>query len=208
MGETPSLTPPDVRPLRDARLILASASPRRSMLLATLGLTFVVDPPQAEETIAPDLSPGDLVKGLSRQKAAEIAPRHPEADLILAADTIVVRDGAVLGKPVNRVDAARMLGALAGQWHQVFTGYTVIAPGLHREVCAHTVSEVRIRPMSATEIDAYIDTGEPMDKAGSYAIQGIGSLLVAEIRGCYTNIVGLPLPCVAAACQELGWHIW
>jgi septum formation protein len=195
------------RSLKQAQLILASASPRRSMLLAQLGLTFKVDPSTLEEVIDLKLLPAELVESLSAQKAADVALRHSEADLVLGADTVVVLDRRVLGKPIDRADAHRMLSEIAGRWHQVYTGYTLIRPRDQRRIVGHTVSEVRIRALSSAEIEAYIDTGEPMDKAGSYAIQEVGTLLVAEIKGCYTNIVGLPLPSVDAAWRELGWSV-
>ena len=195
------------RSLKHARLVLASASPRRSMLLAQLGLTFQVDPSNLPEQIDPALTSAELVEALSRQKATDVAGRHPAADLVLGADTIVVLDERVLGKPVDHADAQRMLGQIAGRWHQVYTGFTLLVPGSHDAVVGHATSEVRIRPLSATEIAAYIATGEPMDKAGSYAIQEVGTLLVAEIKGCYTNIVGLPLPSVDAAWRSLGWSV-
>lgn len=195
------------RSLKQANLVLASSSPRRSMLLAQLGLTFTVDPSSVEEVVEPGLAPAQVVESLSRQKALDVASRHAEADLVLGADTIVVLDDQILGKPVDRADAHRMLGQIAGRWHQVYTGYTLVAPRENRRVTGHTTSDVRIRALTDAEIEAYIDTGEPMDKAGSYAIQELGTLLVAEIKGCYTNIVGLPLPSVDTAWRELGWSV-
>lgn len=193
------------RPLQQASLVLASSSPRRRMLLSQLGLQFTVDASTIEERVDPALTPAQLVESLARQKAEDVAARHPDADLVLGADTVVVLAGRVLGKPVDRADARRMLAAIAGQWHQVYTGYALI--GRQERRVGHTVSDVRIRELSEAEIEAYIDTGEPMDKAGSYAIQELGTLLVAEIKGCYTNIVGLPLPSVDAAWRELGWSV-
>lgn len=196
-----------MQPLKQARLVLASASPRRSMLLGQLGLTFTVDPSPLEEVVDPALTPAQLVETLSSQKAGDVATRHPDADLVLGADTVVVLDGKVLGKPVDRADAVRMLGAIANRWHQVYTGYTLISPRDGRRVVGHTTSEVHIRALTPAEIEAYVDTREPMDKAGSYGIQGIGSLIVQEIKGCYPNVVGLPIPSVDAAWRELGWSV-
>jgi septum formation protein len=201
------MTQPAFRPLGQANLILASASPRRTMLLKQLGLTFRVIPSQVEEVFGPHLTPAEVVESLSHLKASDVAALHPDADVVLGADTIVVLDGQILGKPTDAADAARMLGALSGNWHQVFTGYTLIDPRRGRTVSGHATTEVRIRDLSPTEIAAYIATGEPMDKAGSYAIQEMGSLLVAEIRGEYTNVVGLPVPSVDAAWRELGWSV-
>jgi septum formation protein len=196
-----------MRSLNQARFVLASSSPRRSMLLSQLGLSFTVDPSTVEEVIDPALAPAGIVESLADQKAADVAARHGDADLVLGADTIVVLDERKLGKPADVAEAHRMLRAIAGRWHQVYTGYSLIAPRENRRVVGHTVSDVRIRDLTDAEIAAYIATGEPMDKAGAYAIQEVGTLLVAEIKGCYTNIVGLPLPSVDAAWRELGWSV-
>ena len=195
------------RDLRHAKFVLASSSPRRSMLLSQLGFRPIVDPSGADESFEPGTPPAELVERLAAVKAEEVAGRHPDADLVLGADTTVVLGGEILNKPVDREDATRMLSALQGNWHVVYTGYALLAPMENRRVVGHATSEVFIRAMSEAEIAAYIDTGEPMDKAGSYAIQAIGSLLVAQIKGDYTNIVGLPLPSVDAAWRELGWGL-
>lgn len=194
-----------LRPLAHARLILASASPRRRMLLAQIGLEAVVDPSRVEEDMNQPLAPGALVETLSRDKATDVASRHPEADLVLGADTVVVHEGRVLGKPTSEEDAARMLRVLSGRWHQVYTGFTLVAPQLSRTLSGHAVSDVRFRTLEEREIAAYIATGEPLDKAGAYGIQERGGLFVAEIRGDYTNIVGLPIPMVDAAWRDLGF---
>lgn len=194
------------KPLHDARIVLASASPRRSMLLETLGLKFTVDPSTAPEVIPPDAAPHEAVTLLAAQKAEDVAERHPGVDLVIGADTIVVLDGAILGKPADRADALRMLGLIAGRWHAVYTGFAVIMAGTTH--VSYERSEVRIAALDEAQIARYVDTGEPLDKAGSYAIQGLGSTLVPEIRGCYTNIVGLPIPALIGKLGELGWHAW
>lgn len=201
------MTQPAFRPVAQADLILASASPRRTMLLKQLGLSFRVIPSTVEEVFGPHLTPAEVVESLSHLKASDVATQNATADLVLGADTIVVHEGRILGKPTDAADAARMLGAISGNWHQVYTGYTLIDPRRGRTVSGHCTTEVRIRDLTAREISAYIATGEPMDKAGSYAIQELGSLLVAEIRGEYTNVVGLPIPSVDAAWRELGWSV-
>ncbi|HEY9723412.1 MAG TPA: Maf family protein [Oscillatoriaceae cyanobacterium] len=195
-----------LRPLQNARLVLASASPRRSQLLAQLGLSFEVVPSTIEEVMEGHATPAAIAESLAHQKAAEVAARRPDADLVLGADTIVVLGDTVLGKPLDEADARRMLGMIAGNWHDVYTGYALIAND-GRVVKGQVRTEVRIRDLSADEIAAYVRTGEPMDKAGSYAIQGVGALLVAEIRGNYTNVVGLPVPAVDAAWRALGWAL-
>ena len=201
------MTQPAFRPLGQAKMILASASPRRTMLLKQLGLDFEVVPSDVEEVFGAHLTPAEVVESLSHLKASDVAAKRGDVDLVLGADTIVVLDGRILGKPVDVEDATRMLKGLSGNWHQVFTGYTLIDPRRGRTVSGHTTTEVRIRPLSDAEIEAYIATGEPMDKAGSYAIQERGSVFVAEIRGDYSNVVGLPIPSVDAAWRELGWSV-
>lgn len=197
--------PQPLAPLNQARLVLASASPRRAMLLEQIGVGFEVAPSAVEEVVAADMTPGEVVESLSHQKASDVAISRPEVDLVLGADTVVVSEGRILGKPVDSEDASRMLRALSGRWHQVFTGFTLVSPKTGRTVSGFTVSDVRFRELTEAEIAAYVATGEPLDKAGAYGIQERGALLVAEIRGDYSNIVGLPLPAVAAAWRELGW---
>lgn len=201
------MTQPAFRPLSRAKMILASASPRRAMLLEQLGLAFEVSASDVEEVFGAHLTPAEVVESLSHQKASDIAAKRADADLVLGADTIVVHEGRILGKPTGVEEAASMLKGLSGNWHQVFTGYTLIDPKRGRTVSGHTVTEVRFRALSEAEIAAYIATGEPMDKAGAYGIQAIGSLFVAEIRGDYSNVVGLPIPSVDAAWRELGWSV-
>lgn len=171
-------------------IVLASASPRRKELLEALHIDFVCRPVDINETPFVDEAPVDYVRRLARAKAQEEA--HEE-EVVLAADTIVVLDQQLLGKPTSSRDARQMLRTLAGREHEVFTGVAVHqSPDLTRdEVCR---TSVWIAPLSDEEIRRYVATGEPLDKAGSYAIQGLGALLVERISGNYTNVVGLPLP--------------
>ena len=172
-------------------LILASQSPRRRELLTQMGLSdFLIRPAQGEEVIDPALSPQELVVSLSRQKAAEISQTAPDA-LIIAADTVVTADARVLGKPRDEADAAAMLRFLSGRTHTVYTGVTVQQG--NRCISEFEATQVRFRPLTEQDIAAYIATGEPMDKAGSYGIQGVGALLVEGIEGDYFNVVGLPV---------------
>ena len=174
------------------KLILASQSPRRRQLLEQVGFTdFLIRPAQGEELADPNLDPGGLVEALSRQKALEISASADPEDLIIAADTVVAVDGQVLGKPHSIQQAHEMLSALSGREHIVYTGVTVCRGG--QILTQHEATTVRFRPLTAQEIDAYIATGEPMDKAGSYGIQGRGALLVEGISGDYFNVVGLPV---------------
>ena len=173
-------------------LILASQSPRRRQLLGQIGLDhFIVRPARGEEIMDPALSPAQLVEELSRQKAREVAGASDPGDLVIAADTVVAIDGRVLGKPHDREEACAMLSALSGREHTVYTGVTVCRDD--RMLTQHEATQVRFRPLSPREIQAYVDSGEPMDKAGAYGVQELGALLVEGIRGDYFNVVGLPL---------------
>ncbi len=173
-------------------VILASQSPRRRELLAQMGLSdFIIRPAQGEEKVDGDLSPAQLVETLSAQKADEVAARSDPADLIIAADTVVSIDGKVLGKPHSTQEAFAMLSTLSGRAHTVYTGVTLRQGG--RVSTAHVATTVHFRALTEAEISAYIATGEPMDKAGSYGIQGCGAMLVESIEGDYFNVVGLPV---------------
>ena len=184
-------------------IILASQSPRRRELLGQMGFTdFIVRPAQGEEVADPALTPARLVEALSAQKAAEVAAAAEADDLVIAADTVVAIDGRVLGKPRSTAEAADMLTALSGRAHTVYTGVTVRRGG--RVMTRHEATDVRFRPLTADEIAAYIATGEPMDKAGSYGIQGFGALLVEGIAGDYSNVVGLPVCCLGRMLKEFG----
>ncbi|NLY90148.1 MAG: septum formation inhibitor Maf [Firmicutes bacterium] len=191
------------------RLILASASPRRQDLLAMLGLDFKVMVSTFEEKERSGLpaTPAELVMTTARGKAEEIfriTSRQPETadDIVIAADTIVVLDGRFLGKPGSKEEARQMLLALSGRWHQVFTGLAL----LHRRksVAAYEMTRVHFRPLTDEEINAYIDTGEPMDKAGAYGIQGLGAIFIDRIDGCFYNVMGLPVPRLALLLREYG----
>lgn len=173
------------------KLILASGSPRRRELMERMGLQFEVRAADADETLVPGLSAQEQVVRLSRIKAEAVARTLTEEAVIVAADTVVVLDGIILGKPKDQADAKRMLTAFSGRCHHVLTGLTVLGPKGVETHCEET--EVHFRPLSEGEIDRYIATGEPMDKAGAYGIQGLGSLLVSGIDGDYFNVMGLPV---------------
>jgi septum formation protein len=171
-------------------LILASNSPRRSKLLKDAGLDFIVDPSHLEEIVDEKLKPQELVIELAKMKANHVAARHPK-DVVIGADTIVVFENQILGKPVDEKDAYRMLKLLSGERHTVFTGVALVR-GEKIETLL-SASEVSIKSLSDMEIQNYIKTGEPMDKAGAYAIQGDGGYLVDHYKGDFFTIVGLPL---------------
>jgi len=191
------------------RLILASASPRRQELLAMLGLDFKVMVSAFEEKESSGLptTPAELVMTTAWGKAEEvfrITSGQPETaeDLVIGADTIVVLDGRHLGKPAGREEARRMLHALSGRWHEVFTGLAL----LHRRksLTACEMTRVHFRPLTDEEIANYINTGEPLDKAGAYGIQGLGAIFVDRIEGCFYNVMGLPVPRLALLLKEYG----
>lgn len=173
-------------------IILASQSPRRRELLSRMGISdFIIRPAQGEEKVDRDLSPAQLVEALSAQKADEVAGHSDQSDLIVAADTVVSIDGKVLGKPHSTQEAFEMLSTLSGRAHTVYTGVTLRQGG--KVSTSHVATTVRFRSLTQQEIRAYIATGEPMDKAGSYGIQGCGAMLVEGIEGDYFNVVGLPV---------------
>ena len=184
------------------RIVLASQSPRRRELLERMGITkFDIIPAKGEEVANPDLSPQALVEALSRQKAAEVAQQEPDA-LVIAADTVVAIDGKVLGKPTSPQHAIEMLTGLSGREHHVYTGFTVGLGG--KLITAHEDTIVNFRHLTDREIAAYVATGEPMDKAGSYGIQGFGCVLVSGIQGDYYNVVGLPVCRLAQVLEQFG----
>ena len=184
-------------------IILASQSPRRRELLAQMGVPqFEVVPALGEEIASPGLSPAQLVEVLSRQKAEEVAVQAGPDDVVIAADTVVAVDGAVLGKPRDPADAARMLSLLSGRAHTVYTGVTVRRGTFSRT--AHEATQVRFRPLTQSEISAYIATGEPMATAGASGIHGRGCVLVEGIDGNYHNVVGLPTCLLAGMLRQVG----
>ena len=175
-------------------LILASASPRRAHLLRMLGVPFTVVPSGASEAMPEPVSPADHVVEISQRKAQAVAPRYRQ-ELVLGADTVVVLDDDIIEKPVDSEDAARMLGRLSGETHRVFTGLTLIDTGSGRCLSDVAVTEVSLRSLSDEDIRRYVETGEPMDKAGAYAAQGRATVFIESVKGCFYNVVGLPLAC-------------
>ena len=185
------------------KFILASSSPRRRELLTSIGLDFEVIPSHVPEEYQRGEAPEEYVARLSRDKAQAIAGKHSDR-WIIAADTTVLLGEELLEKPVDRADAARMLATIAGRTHIVYTGVTLqhAARGWHDTRVAE--SEVRMLPLSASEIDWYVKTGEPLDKAGAYAVQGIGAMFIESIHGSYTNVVGLPLALLFQMLRKAG----
>ncbi len=181
-------------------LTLASRSPRRRELLASLGLRLDVKPADTDESARPDEPALEYVRRVAEEKC-----RAVEGETVLGADTVVVLDGAVLGKPKDAADAARMLRALSGQWHRVITAVCAQRRG-DEELLAVT-TEVRFTAIGAAEVDWYVATGEPLDKAGAYAVQGSGGVFVEEVRGSVSNVVGLPLRESAGLLRKLGFEL-
>ena len=175
-----------------AKIVLASASPRRVELLGSLGLDFDVVASMADEDVDPLMEPRKMVEELARRKASAVSVRHRDS-VVLGADTIVCVDGKVLGKPADAEDAARMLQDLQGREHVVYTGVCVMWADEGIQETASEATLVRFASMSRREIEDYVESKEPMDKAGAYAIQGLGSIFITGITGDYSNVVGLPL---------------
>ena len=181
-------------------LILASASPRRRELLSYICPDFAVIASDTDETLPPGTLPDEGVRTLALRKARAVALTHPE-DTVIGADTMVVLSGVLFGKPEDSADAARMLRALSGQEHSVYTGVAILSPRGQRVFSQETA--VRFAELSGEEIARYVRTGEPMDKAGAYGIQGGGALFVSGITGDFYNVMGLPVCRLARELREL-----
>lgn len=175
------------------KLILASASPRRAEILRTVGWPFEACPVDIDEARHPDEKAAIYVERLAKEKARAAAVAQGPGSAIIGADTVVVVDEEILGKPHDEDDARRMLRQLSGRWHQVLTGVALIDEASSECRVAHETTDVKFAPMSEDEIDWYVSSGEPLDKAGAYAIQGRGARFIEGIRGDYFNVVGLPV---------------
>ena len=173
-------------------LILASASPRRADLLRMLGIPFVVEPSNVSEVVEGDLAPEAHVLEIARRKASTVAAAY-EKEIVLGADTVVALEDTILEKPADTSDAADMLGRLSGKTHQVFTGLVLIDTATGTVHSAVATTDVTMRGISAEEINSYVRTEEPMDKAGAYAAQGRAAVFIESVSGCFYNVVGLPL---------------
>jgi septum formation protein len=185
------------------RIILASASPRRKELLEKIGLKFEVDASNCAEEVDPALEPDELTRRISLTKAKSVAPRYKDA-LIIAADTIGVIGKKLLGKPHTAGEARKMLAQISGKSHEVITGFTVLDTATNKIISGTVYTKVYIKKLTTQEIDAYVQTGEPLDKAGAYGIQGLGAVIVEKIEGDYYNVVGLPLSALAEVLEEFG----
>ena len=190
------------------KLILASSSPRRAEVLRNAGFVFQVRPADVDETRLPHEAAEDYVRRVAKAKAhavAEPARAAAERAIVIAADTIVLADGQILGKPKDAADARRMLRLFSGKTHEVLTALCVIDIATGKELLHVEKTRVEFLKMSQEEIEGYIQTGEPFDKAGAYGIQGIAGRFATRIEGCYFNVLGLPLSRLWTTLKELGW---
>ena len=191
---------------RDTKLILASASPRRSELLQSIGLSFEVEPSLVDERPYQDESPANYTIRLARAKAMDVS-RKFNTGLVLGADTVVVVDSKLLGKPESDIEALEMLRLLSGRWHAVITGIALLDIETGKEATDFDKTLVRFAPLSEDEMEWYVSTGEPLDKAGAYAVQGCGAIFISEINGNYHNVVGLPLSLMYRLARQLGYSM-
>ncbi|WP_438444328.1 Maf family protein [Gorillibacterium sp. sgz5001074] len=194
-------------------LVLASSSPRRQELIRSLMLPAVIRASDADESVEEGMAPAAIVEELSVRKARAVADRlaeegqDPGRRIVIGSDTIVVLDGEVLGKPADKEDAEGMLRRLQGREHQVYSGVACLDPANGQLLVRHRMTRVHMKPLRPEQITRYVETGEPMDKAGSYAIQGLGATIVDEIEGDYFNVVGLPLSLLAAMLSDMGIEV-
>jgi septum formation protein len=186
-------------------VILASASPRRREILTQVGCKFTVVTSEVEEDNGRKLAPQELVMLHAQQKALDVARKSEKDAIVIGADTIVAFAGQVFGKPADEEEARAMLRQLSGKEHEVISGISVVCGEFVQN--DFVLTNVRMKSLSAAEIDRYIATGEPSDKAGAYAIQGYGALLVESIQGCYNNVVGLPVSRLALMLEKVGVHL-
>lgn len=190
------------------KLVLASGSPRRAAILRHAGIAFEIREAGVDESRHPSEAPGDYVRRLALAKAQAVAAAErtsKDETLILGADTIVVVGEEVLGKPATHDDARRMLRCLSGRTHEVHTGIALLRADGSGQRVVEEITRVEFAPLTDAEIEAYIATGEPFDKAGAYAIQGVGGRSVTRIEGCYFNVMGLPLARLCTLLREFGW---
>lgn len=192
--------------IHNRTIILASASPRRKELLEKIGLKFAVDASDYPEDFRPDVNPEDMVKSISLGKASAVAPKYPDA-VIIAADTLGVLKGKIIGKPHTAKEARTMLLMMSGKSHRVITGFTILDTASQKVETRSIETRVYFKHLSPSEISNYVKTGEPLDKAGAYAIQGLGSVIVERIIGDYYNVMGLPLSALVEDLKGFGLFV-
>jgi len=191
------------------QIVLASQSPRRSELLKQLGLNFIIRTSDIDESNSMGLEASELVQHLAFEKARVVAEELKlESDfIVIGADTVVVNKGNILGKPKDKQDAFNMLKSLSGEWHEVMTGIAVIDANSFRYDKSVEITRVKMKDLDDETINAYINSGEPLDKAGAYGIQGLGAVLVEKIEGCYFNVVGLPISKLSDILRNYGVYV-
>ena len=183
------------------KIILASKSPRRKEILETMGVEFEIDVADVDEGVDESLSPLEAVCEISKRKAEAVSQRHTGEKIIISADTVVVIDGRIIGKPKDKEDAFAILKGLSGKTHEVYTGFTIFGNG--KSKTDYEVTKVHFKELCDDDIKRYIETGEPMDKAGAYGIQQKGNLFVEYIHGDYYNVVGFPISKICVTIKEL-----
>ncbi|MDD4237619.1 MAG: Maf family protein [Desulfotomaculaceae bacterium] len=190
----------------DTKIVLASSSPRRADLLKQAGLEFNIMVSEVDETLAPGLAPDELVELLALRKANAVAVRL-DSGIVIGADTVVVQAGRILGKPSGPQEASAMLRLLQGSGHEVYTGVALVDVISRETLVGHEMTRVFFNGLSEEEIRRYVATGEPLDKAGAYGVQGLAALFINRLEGCYTNVVGLPLARLAKMLKKLGYEV-
>ena len=188
------------------KIILASASPRRKELLEKIGLMFEVEPSNFEEEMHPGLAPHELAQNISLQKAKAVARKHKNS-VVIAADTFIVFGNQILGKPHTANEARKMLETINGKSHRVITGFSIVDTSENKTLSRSVETIIYLRKLTLAEIDAYVKSREPLDKAGGYAIQGLGAVIVKKIEGDYFNVMGLPLSALTEALKEFGIYV-
>jgi len=188
------------------KIILASTSPRRSELLKQIGLDFEIMPSKYEEDMSLKMDNAGLAKALAYGKAKDVADRIKKG-VVIGSDTFVVFDKKRIGKPKDKNDARKMLGMISGQWVKIYSGIAIIDVKNKKKIIDHEVTRVKIKNLTAKEIENYLRTGEPLDKAGAFAIQGRGAIFIEKINGCYSSVIGLPLNRLYVDLQKIGINI-
>lgn len=188
------------------KIVLASASPRRKEILEITGLDFQVCASDYKEDLNPSFKPHKLARFLSRKKAEAVAHKYRDA-VIIAADTFIYFKNSLLGKPRTAEEAEKMLGLLNGKVHSVITGFTILDTGSEKIISKSVVTKVYVRKLTEEEIRAYISSGEPLDKAGAYAVQGLGAVFIEKIEGDFFNVMGLPLAALSESLKKFGVHV-
>ncbi len=192
--------------MKKRRIILASSSPRRKELLDQIGLDFEIMPSMYEEDMSMKMSNAKLSEVLAYGKAMDVAHKVKDG-VVIGSDTFVTCDGERIGKPKNKKNAAEMLQKISARWITIYSGVAIIDISADKKYIAHEITKVKIKSLTKKEIDSYIKTGEPLDKAGAFGIQGRGAIFIEKISGCHTNVIGLPLHRLYVGLSELGVSI-